>query len=58
MLPAVRPSSSSASIGTSRSEWPRPMTSSRAATQVPEPSNKAAAQAAVDVSSARIISDG
>ena len=53
---ARRPSSSSAIIGTSRSAWPRPISSSRCAMQVPEPSSRAAVQAAVDVSSTRIMS--
>src|SRR5689334_12616445 len=52
---AERPSRSSATIGTSRSAWPRPISSSRWAMQVPEPSNKAAVQAELDVSNARII---
>ena len=51
----LRPSSSSAIIGTSRSAWPRPISSSARATQAPAPSNKAAVQAALDVSNARIM---
>jgi len=51
----VRPSNSSAIIGTRRSAWPRPITSSAFATHEPEPSNKAAVQAALDVSKARIM---
>src|SRR5512141_2882518 len=41
-------------MGTRRSAWPRPMTSSRDATIVPSGWSSAAVQAAVDVSSARI----
>src|SRR4029079_10389238 len=44
----------SSSIGTSRSLWPRPITSSRAPTRAPAASNRAAVQAAVEVSMARI----
>src|SRR5438477_12356562 len=50
---AVRPSISSAIIGTSRSAWPRPITSSIRATHRPSLSNSAAVQAALDVSKAR-----
>ena len=49
---APRPSSSSAIIGTSRSLWPRPISSSLRATHR-SPSNKAAVQAALDVSNAK-----
>ena len=52
---AMRPSRSSAIIGTRRSAWPRPMCSSRRAMQSPDASNNATVQAAVDVSIARII---
>jgi hypothetical protein len=52
---ARRPPSNSSSIGTSRSLWPRPMVSSLRARQTPASSNKAAVQAALDVSNARIM---
>src|SRR3954470_24354335 len=54
MRSAVRPSSSSAIIGTSRSLWPRPISSCLWAMQR-APSNRAAVQAALDVSNARIM---
>src|SRR5687767_11844900 len=46
---------SSSIIGTSRSAWPRPISSSRRATQLPARSNRAAVQAAVEVSIASSI---
>ena len=47
--------SSSAIIGTSRSAWPRPISSSLARDACARSSNKAAVQAALDVSKARIM---
>src|SRR6185369_4641614 len=55
---ARRPSITSAIIGTSRSAWPRPISSSRPATQLLASSNKATVHAALEVSKARIISGG
>src|SRR3954451_9734189 len=55
MCAAARPSSNSASIGTSRSLWPPPICSSLRARHAPASLNRAAVQAALDVSNARIM---
>src|SRR4051794_6285472 len=53
----LRPASNSPIIGTSSSEWPRPIRSSLRATHSPAASNNAAVQAALEVSKAKIIAN-
>src|SRR5439155_13988315 len=52
MRRAERLTNSSEIIGTSRSAWPRPITSCAREMHVPPPSNRAAVQAALEVSKA------